>query len=131
VTAKPRFLAAGGRQGDGHGYASHPAFGMRGEPECVGPAILDSYAESARFYESVRHRQAVEAARLARPLLAAEDRIRDAERRAKAAHIDLRSEFRLLRDMVGRDRRGGRSPSAKALGRIERVECRLDGLPAE
>jgi hypothetical protein len=110
------------------GYVSHPAFGLASEPECVGPAILDSYAESARFHQTLRHKAVVESARESRKLLSMEDRIRDAERRAKYAHIDLRSEFRLLRQMVERDRRGGRLPGEKVTLRVERVERRLDGV---
>lgn len=110
------------------GYVSHPAFGLASEPECVGPAILNGYAESARFHQTLRHKAVVEEARESRKLLSMEDRIRDAERRAKHAHIDLRSEFRLLRQMVERDRRGGRLPGAKVTLRVERVERKLDGV---
>lgn len=127
---KPRFLAAGCRQGDGFGYANDPRFGMLGEPECVGPAILDSYAESARFHETLRHQAVVAAQREVRPSLSAEHRISDAERRAKHGHIDLRSEFRLQRAILARDIRGGRQPSVKLLTRIEQVEARLDGVPS-
>jgi hypothetical protein len=49
---KPRFLAPLGKPRD---YVDRPELAVPREPECVGPAILDSYAESAQFQRSQQH----------------------------------------------------------------------------
>lgn len=144
-----RFLAPGARSGDGHGYLTKPlrpltsttipdephvveriasATNLADEPEFVSDAICDGYAEVADFHRSQQHIKAVTAARVLRPLLDAEDRIRDAERRAKHAHRNLSSEFHVLRQMLGRAERGGRKTPPAALTRLERIEASLDGV---
>jgi hypothetical protein len=123
---KPRFLAPITKTRD---YVDRPELAVWGEPECIGPAILNGYTESAHFHESLRHQQAVEAARVSRPLLAAEDRLLDAERRAKHAHRDMTSEFRVLRQMLTKAQRGGRQAPASALTKLEKIEADLDGVP--
>lgn len=148
---KPLFLAPQARQGDGSGYLNEPlrrklpegldefeladhaarareATRPEDEPECVGPAIVDGYAELADFQHTLRHKASVEAARQARPLLDAEDRIRDAERRAKHAHRNLSHEFHLLRLMLERAERGGRQTPESAIRKLERIEATLDGV---
>lgn len=148
---KPRFIAPQARQGDGAGYLNEPirrnlpegldefeladhaarvkeATRPEDEPECIGPAIVDGYAELAEFQHSLRHQQAVEAARQTRPLLEAEDRIRDAERRAKQSHRNLSGEFHVMRQMLQRAQKGGRKAPAGLIGRLERMEATLDGV---
>lgn len=125
---KPRFLAPITKPRD---YVDRPELAVRHEPECIGPAIVDGYAELATFQQTLRHQQAVEAARELRPLLAAEDRIRDAERRAKYAHRNLSGEFHVMRKMLERAERGGRKAPASLLGRLERIEAALDGVPLD
>src|SRR3954470_3577138 len=97
--SKPRFLAPITKPRD---YVDRPELAVHGEPECIGPAIVDGYAELANFQQTLRHKQSVEAARQERPLLAAEDRLKDAERRAKHAHHNLTGEFHVLRQMLAR-----------------------------
>jgi hypothetical protein len=123
---KPRFLAPITKPRD---YVDRPELAVHGEPECIGPAIVDGYAELANFQQTLRHKQSVEAARVARPLLAAEDRLKDAERRAKHAHHNLTGEFHVLRQMLARADRGGRKAPPAALVRLERIEATLDGVP--
>ena len=144
-----KFLAPKARAGNGHGYLSQPirpltntntpdephvveriasATNLADEPECISGAIVDGYTELAQFQHSIRHQQAVEAARQTRPLLEAEDRIRDAERRAKQSHRNLSSEFHVMRKMLERAEKGGRKAPASLISRLERVEASLDGI---
>jgi hypothetical protein len=99
---------------------------MRDEPECIGPAILDSYAEGNEFRFAQQHTADVLAARVLRPLLRAEDRLRDAERRAKyAKRRDLNGEFLALRGMLERELRAciEPKPESAVVRRLERVEA--------
>ena len=125
---KPRFLAPLGKPRD---YVDRPELSVRDEPECIGPAIVDGYAEIAAFHRSHQHTLDVMAMRQMRPLLRAEDRLKDAERRAKQARRrDLKGEFVALRGMLSRFQRGGEEPKpgSSVLNRLERVEAKLDGL---
>lgn len=151
---KPRFLAPQARQGDGSGYLNQPirrdlpegldkfeladhanrtreATRPEDEPECIGPAILDSYIESNKFRYSQQHTADVLAMQQIRPLLRAEDRLKDAERRARQSRRrDLKGEFMALRGMLARFQRGGEEPKpgSSVLRRLEGVEAKLDGL---
>jgi hypothetical protein len=128
---KPLFLAPKARVGDGRGYVNRPEMAMRQEPECIGPAILDSYAESNAFLHSQRHAADVLTQRQIRPLLRAEDRLKDAERRARQAkRRDLKGEFLALNGMLAHYRKtdGEPKPGSSVLNRLERVEAKLDGL---
>jgi hypothetical protein len=156
--AKPLFLAPQARQGDGSGYLNQPlrqvpsrteanplaydrelidqaervgaATTMADEPECCSEDLAD-YAKTATFWKSQRHAAEVLAMREIRPLLRAEDRLRDAERRAKQARRrDLKGEFVALRGMLARFQRGGVEPppGSSILNRLERVEVKLDGI---
>lgn len=125
---KPRFLAPLGKPRD---YVDKPELSVRDEPECVGPAILESYRESARFYESLQHQKAVELARLTRPLLATEDRLRDLDRRAKAARCDLSHELHIMRRDLDRARAGNRREPRRVHDRLERLEHLMDGLDGD
>lgn len=146
------FLAPGASAGDGHGYRYGPvrrvpiheqvghealerirdATNVNDEPENVGPAILDGYQESARFYESLRHLVEVEAAQQARKMLTAEQRLRDAQSRAKRTHTDLSHDFHICRKMLDRAKAGGRKEPAAAVRVLEKVEATLDGTqPSE
>jgi hypothetical protein len=136
TTDEPLFLAPMGRpgdpinqDGDRLGYFTKPGLGMRHEPECVGPAIVHGYAQVADFHRAQQHAANVLAMQQTRPLLKAEDRLKDAMRRAKQAHRkDLSGEFLALKHMLAHDLKGGGSAGASTLQRLERVEARLDGL---
>lgn len=131
TSEKPLFLAPAARTGDSHGYVHDPRLAMRDEPEAIGPAIIDSYAESNEFRFAQQHTADVLAARTLRPLLRAEDRLRDAERRAKyAKRRDLKGEFAALRGLLDRELRGGiePKPTSTIVRRLERVEAKLDGI---
>ena len=141
------FLAPRAAAGDGHGYRYNPvrkprlheqeseetlerirdAVSINDEPECVGPAILDGYQESARFYESLQHLAHVEAAQQARKLLSAEQRLLDAQSRAKRTHTDFSHEFHICRKMIDRAKAGGRKDPRAAIKVLEKVEAKLDG----
>ena len=141
------FLAPRAAAGDGHGYRYGPtrkprlheqespetlekirdAASINDEPECVGPAILDGYQESARFYESLRHLRDVEQAQQTRKLLTAEQRIKDAQARAKRTQTDFSHEFHICRKMIDRAKAGGRKEPPAAIRVLEKVEAALDG----
>jgi hypothetical protein len=152
---KPRFLAPQARQGDGIGYLNQPirrdlpegldrfeladhaertreATRPEDEPECIGPAILDSYITANRLIFSQRHVvEVLDMREHVRPLLRAEDRLRDAERRAKQARRrDLKGEFMALRGMLARYQRADDEPKPESslVRRLEGVEAKLDGL---
>lgn len=136
TTDQPLFLAPMGRPGDPVnqdrdrlGYVTKPQLAMRDEPECVGPAIVEGYSQVADFHRSQQHVASVLEMQQVRPLLQAEDRLADAQRRAKQAHRkDLSGEFLALKHMLAHDRKGGGNPSSSTLARLERAEGRLDGL---
>jgi hypothetical protein len=147
---KPRFLAPQGRSGDGRGYLNMPlralppddspetaaeakrvaeAAAMCDEPEAVGPAILDAFGESARYYETLRHQANIERARVARQELNVEQRLRGVEERAKRQHINVSGELHVIRSMLERAKSGGRKEPPAAVDRLERIEAVLDGIP--
>lgn len=100
------------------------------EPECIGPAILDSYAESNAFRFTQEHQAAVLAAQQLRPLLAAEDRILDIRRRAKHARVDLTHEVDIMNKDLKRAREGNRKPPKRVEDRLVGLEALLDGIAA-
>lgn len=146
-----RFLAPKARAGNGHGYLSQPmrplentlepdppevveliagATRLCDEPESDSEALAD-YAKTAEFWRTQKHAAEVLAARETRPLLRAEDRLRDAERRAKQSRRrDLKGEFMALRGMLDRYRRTDQEPKPDSalVRRLENVEASLDGL---
>lgn len=128
TSEKPLYLAPKARTGNGLGYVNRPEAAMRGEPECIGPAILDGYAESNELRYSQRHALEVAQQRHVRKELTVEARIRDVERRAKQSHRDLHSDIRLMRRMLDRSNAGGRKPSASLIRRLEAIEASLDGI---
>lgn len=156
-----KFLAPRASAGDGLGYRSNPlrripsrsetdplaydselvdqaervgaAATMADEPECCSDDLAD-YARTAAFWRSQRHTAEVLAMQQIRPLLRAEDRIKDAQRRAKQAkRRDLKGEFVALKGMLARFQRGGEEPKpgTSILNRLEGVEAKLDGIDRE
>jgi hypothetical protein len=103
---------------------------IRDEPECIGPAILTDWAEVNRRIFNQQHALDVAAARELRPMLDAEDRVRDIQRRAKYAHVDLSREVLLMRRDILRAKAGNRRPPLRVLDRCERLESLLDGIAA-
>lgn len=124
---KPRFLAPIGKPRD---YVDCPELAVRGEPECIGPAILESYAEVNKRICDQQHIRDVALMREIRPMLEADDRVRDIQRRAKYAHVDLSHEVQLMQRDLQRARAGNRKPPARVLERAEALEALLDGIAA-
>lgn len=106
------------------------ATSTRDEPEMLGPAILDSYAESNAFKHAQQHMADVLAAQQIRPLLAAEDRIKDIHRRAKHARVDLSHELGIMNRDLEKARKRGADPKPHTLHRISNLEGLLDGIAA-
>jgi hypothetical protein len=123
----PRYLAPIGQPRD---YVTPPAMSVHQEPECVSDAIVDSYASVAAFQHTLRHQRDVEAARETRPLLAAEDRLRDIHRRAKHSHVDLSHEIHIMKRDLEKARLQGKEAPVRVLTRLERIEGTLDGIAA-
>jgi hypothetical protein len=114
---------------EAQGYTTEPHKGLQGEPECVGPAIVDAYGELARSFDALRHAADVEAAQQSRRLLDAEQRVTAAQARAKQRHMDMSGEFHAIGQMLKRAKDGGRREPNAAIRRLERVEAKLDGEP--
>lgn len=106
------------------------ATSIRDEPECIGPAILDSYAESNAFRHTQQHMADVLAAQRVRPTLAAEDRIKDIRRRAKYAHVDLSHEIGIMTRDLEKARSKDQPPKLHTLHRLTNLEGLLDGIAA-
>lgn len=107
----------------------HEASALCDEPEKVGPAILDAYGESARYYETLRHQAQVQAAQEARKQLTPEQRLAGVLERAKRQHTDVASETRLIGRLLERAARGGRRAPQTAIDKLTRLEAKLDGAP--
>lgn len=141
-TPARRFLAAGARGGNGHGYLSQPqrqlgktadptevveriatATSLCDEPEAVGPAVIDAQADLARHYNQLRRAAEIQRARETRRDLTLQDRMADAQRRAKDQRIDVSRDLLTIRKMLARHT----VIPAAALTRMEAVEARLDG----
>lgn len=140
-TPARRFLAAGGRQGNGHGYLSNPqrplpkaadppevidrireAANVCDEPEAPSDAWIDAEAELAAERNRLRLLKQAEMAQQARRHISMENRMRDAQRRAKLKHVNLSREFYVLEKMLDRGNENA------AVTRLERVEALLDGV---
>lgn len=126
-TSKPRFLAPMGKPRD---YVDHPSLGVPGEPECIGPAILKSYVEVNARICTQQHVLDVAVAQVTRPLLAAEDRLKDIRRRAKYARVDLSHETHIMQRDLERARLRGQPAPARVVVRLEGLEGLLDGIAA-
>lgn len=147
-----RFLAPQARSGNGHGYLTRPnrpllgtehpvderatiakiasATALCDEPEVISDGIV-SYTETAVKAATLRHAAEVEQAHEARATMTPEQRVANAEARAKQQHVNVSSDLRFVRAAAARARAGGRRLPAGALRRLERVEALLDGAPLE
>jgi hypothetical protein len=103
---------------------------LRDEPEMIGPAILDSYAESNAFKHTQQHQADVLAAQQIRPALKAEDRLKDIYRRAKHARVDLSHEIGIMERDLDKARKRGDEPKVHTLHRLTNLEGLLDGIAA-
>ena len=142
---RPRFLAPG--QGNGTGYTTRPlrelplvadepdiveriatATNIRDEPECIGPAIVNGYAEAAAFHRTQQHALEVAEAQARRPDITPENRLKDIQRRAKHSHVNLSREVFTMDQELRRARTGNRKVPGRVLRRMESIEGLLDGL---
>jgi hypothetical protein len=130
TSEKANFLGYGTRHDhEGNGYVHDPRLAMRDEPEAIGPAIVDGYAEVAAFHRSQQHAKDVAAMQTLRPLLKAEDRLKDIHRRAKHSHVDLSHEIHIMERDLKRAREKGKDAPKRTLERLGKVESLLDCLP--
>jgi hypothetical protein len=96
----------------------------------IGPAILNSYAESNAFKHTQQHLADVLAAQQIRPAIEAEDRLKDIHRRAKHARVDLSHEIGIMRRDLDKARQRGAQPKPHTLHRLTNIEGLLDGIAA-
>jgi hypothetical protein len=94
----------------------------RDEPESPSPAWVDAESELAAERNRVRLLKQAEMAQQARKHITTENRMRDAQRRAKLKHVDITGELFVMRKMLTR----GNEQSA--VTRLEQLEARLDGV---
>lgn len=106
------------------------ALTFRDEPEQVGPRWLEDYAQVADLHRSQQHAKDVAAAQVLRPLLDVDDRVRDIQRRAKYAHVNLSHEVHIMQRDIERAKRGGRAAPIAVMNRCEKLEALLDGIAA-
>jgi hypothetical protein len=125
-TSEPRrFLAPLGKPRD---YVDRPELAVRDEPECIGPAILASYAEVNRLIFTQQHVRDVAEAQERRPALSPDCRSRDLRRRAKVAHVDLSHELHIIDRHIVKARLAGRDVPGHVFTRLEGLEALLDGV---
>lgn len=122
---QPLFLAPMGKPRD---YVNHPSLGVPGEPECIGPAIVDGYASVANFHKSQAHALHVAEAQLIRPSLPPESRVSDLRRRAKHSHVDLSHETHIIDREIIKARLAGRELKPRFVERLTALEALLDGV---
>lgn len=156
TSEKPRFLARTGRHGtykklppssptdrgrwayveddrdddrdDDLGYASSPFRALPDEPECVGPALVSSYAEVNRRIYTQQHLLDVAQAQERRPTLTPQNRLDDVHRRAKDAHVDLSHPIHLVQKAIDKARMREQPVNPRALDRLAGLEALLDGV---
>jgi hypothetical protein len=128
TSEKPLFLAPRARPGNGHGYVNVAIMGMRDEPECVGPAVLDSYAEVNARILTQHLVLEVAQAQERRPALSPQNRLDTIHQRAKHAHVDLSHPIHLVQKAIDKARLREQPVAAVALVRLEGLEALLDGV---
>lgn len=104
------------------------ATNMRDEPECIGPAILASYAEVNRRIMSQQIVLEVAEAQERRADLTPQHRLDDIRRRAKEAHVDMSHPVHLVQKQIDRARLRDQPVGRAALDRLEGLEALLDGV---
>lgn len=103
---------------------------MCDEPEKVGPRWLEDWADTMWLERSQQHAKDVASMREIRKQLTLDDRVRDVQRRAKYAHVDMSRELDLMRRDIERAKAGNRQPPRRVDERLEGLECLLDGIEA-
>jgi hypothetical protein len=140
-----RFLAPGARVADGRGYYNRPQrpisqaiaddeatvervasfTSLCDEPEAPSQDWIDAQSDLAVEHNRQRllaaHVQACES----RAGVSIENRIKDAERRARKRRVHVNREVHVIRQQVGRGK------TASALVKLEALEALLDGVAHE
>lgn len=113
---------------DDHGYTSSSVLGLDHEPESIGPAILENYAEINR--RILTHHLILEAAQAQkdRQHLAPQNRLATIKARAKYAHVDMSHEIHLVQREIDKARLKDKPVKEKALARLDGLEALLDGV---
>jgi hypothetical protein len=140
-----RFLAPQARAGNGHGYYDRPQrpisqaiaddeatvervasfTSLCDEPEAPSRDWVDAQAELAAEYNRQRLVAEHFAAREIRAGVSIENRIKDAERRARKRRVHVNREVHVIRQQVERGK------MTSALVKLEALEALLDGVAHE
>jgi hypothetical protein len=120
------FLAPLGKPRD---YVDRPELSVRDEPECIGPAILNSYADVNRRIFTQQHVLDVAQAQERRPELTPQNRVDDLRRRAKdGRYQDLTRPLHVIQKELDKARFRGQPAGARTVAKIEAIEALLDGV---
>jgi hypothetical protein len=101
---------------------------IRDEPEMVGPAILESYAQVNRRILTQQYILDVAEAQERRPELTPQNRLDTVYQRAKHAHVDMSHEIHLVQKAIDKARLRGQPVKPTALERLTGLEALLDGV---
>jgi hypothetical protein len=101
---------------------------IRDEPECVGPAILASYAEVNRRLMTQHVIHEVAEAQKQRHEFSPQNRLETVRQRAKHAHVDMSHPIHLVQKAIDKARLRGQPVAPAALVRLEGLEALLDGV---
>jgi hypothetical protein len=110
------------------GYTSSPFRALHHEPECVGPALVESMAEVNRRILTQQHILEVAEAQQRRPELTPQNRLDTVYQRAKHAHVDMSHEIHLVQRAIDKARLREQPVKPAALNRLEGLEALLDGV---
>lgn len=111
-----------------HGYTASTFTALDREPECVGPAILDSYADINRRMLLQQHLLDVAEAQTHRCEITPQNRLDTVHQRAKHAHVDMSHPIHLVQREIDKARLRGQPVKQAALDRLEGLEALLDGV---
>lgn len=101
---------------------------LASEPEMIGPAILESYAQVNRRILTQHLVLEVADAQERRPALTPQNRLDTVHQRAKHAHVDLSHPIHLVQRAIDKARLRDQPVNTAALTRLTGLEALLDGV---
>lgn len=101
---------------------------LASEPEMIGPAILETYAQVNRRILTQHLVLEVADAQQRRPALTPQNRLDTIHQRAKHAHVDMSHPIHLVQLAINKARLRDQPVRAGALDRLTGLEALLDGV---